>query len=178
MANMDLYGYTCKCLGTPVDPDGSKWIPMDPNNPRWMSINILFEIKWKWKTFISPKGNLWIWICDDGSREVMMHPMDPDLMDLNGSWWIPMDPDGSWWIRIDLDGSWWILVDLDGSWCHEGIWTCYRRAIIVGTPEFPCQLFALLLVAHWLERWCASLVAQVPFRACLIQSQLFRGETQ
>ena len=55
--------------------------------------------------------------------------------------------------------------------CHEGIQTCdlwvsvligsYRRAIVGGTPEFPGQLIALLLVAHWLERWCASLAAQV-----------------
>ena len=71
--------------------------------------------------------------------------------------------------------------------CYEGIRTCnlwvrvligsYRRAIVGGTPEFLGQLIALLLVAHWLERWCASLAAQVRFLACLVQRQLLQGGT-
>ena len=44
----------------------------------------------------------------------------------------------------------------------------YRRAIVGGTPVFPGQLIILLLVAHWLERWCASLARfdswHIPFR--------------
>ena len=36
-----------------------------------------------------------------------------------------------------------------------------RRAVGWGTPEFPGQLIALLLVAQWLERLCAILVAQI-----------------
>ena len=51
------------------------------------------------------------------------------------------------------------------------------RAIVGGTPEFPGQLIALLLVAHWLERWCASLAAQVQFLACPVQRQLLQGGT-
>ena len=34
----------------------------------------------------------------------------------------------------------------------------------------------ILLVAQWLERWCASLVAKVRFLACPVQSQLLQGE--
>jgi hypothetical protein len=37
--------------------------------------------------------------------------------------------------------------------------------------EFKGQLIALLPVAHWLELWCASLVAQVQFLACPVQSR-------
>ena len=72
--------------------------------------------------------------------------------------------------------------------CHEGIQTCnlwvsvlirsYRRAIVGGTPKFPGQLIALLLVAHWLERWCASLAAHDQFLACPVQRQLLQGETR
>ena len=36
----------------------------------------------------------------------------------------------------------------------------------------------LLLVAHWLERWCDSLAAKVQFLACPVQRQLLQGETQ
>ena len=53
----------------------------------------------------------------------------------------------------------------------------YRRAIVGGTSEFLGQLLALLLVAQWLECWCASLVAQVSFLACLVQSQLLQWGT-
>ena len=70
--------------------------------------------------------------------------------------------------------------------CYEGIRTwdlwvsvlieSYRRAMVGGTPEFPGQLIASLLVAQWLGRWCTSLVAQVRFLACLVQSQLLQGE--
>ena len=69
--------------------------------------------------------------------------------------------------------------------CHEGIWTCnlwvgvligsYRRAIDGGTLEFPGQVIALLLVARWLECWCASLAAVVRFLACPVQRQLLQG---
>ena len=31
-------------------------------------------------------------------------------------------------------------------------------------------------IAQWLGRWCTSLVAQVQFLACLVQSQLLQGE--
>ena len=34
---------------------------------------------------------------------------------------------------------------------------------------------ALLLEAHWFERWCASLVAQVRLLACPVQRQLLQG---
>ena len=54
---------------------------------------------------------------------------------------------------------------------YEGIRTCdlhvsvliqgYKKGSGWGTSEFPGQLFALLLVARWLERWCANLAAQV-----------------
>ena len=37
----------------------------------------------------------------------------------------------------------------------------YRKAIVGGTLEFPGQLIALLLVAQWLQRRRASLVAHV-----------------
>ena len=42
----------------------------------------------------------------------------------------------------------------------------FRRAIVGGTQKFPGQLKAVLLVAHWLERWCASLATQVWYLAC------------
>ena len=42
---------------------------------------------------------------------------------------------------------------------------------------YEIDLIALLLVAHWLERWCASLAAQVQFLACPVQRQLLQGET-
>jgi hypothetical protein len=71
--------------------------------------------------------------------------------------------------------------------CYEGIRTCdlwvsvliwtYRRAIVGGTPEFPGQLIASLLVAQWLGHWCTRLVANVRFLVCVVQSQLLQGET-
>jgi hypothetical protein len=70
--------------------------------------------------------------------------------------------------------------------CHEGIQTCdlwvlvlirtYRRLIVESIPDFPGQHIAVLLVAHWLERFCASLTTQVRFLACSIQRQLLQGE--
>ena len=36
-----------------------------------------------------------------------------------------------------------------------------RSAVGWDTSEFPAQLIALLLVAQWLEHWCAKLAAQV-----------------
>ena len=65
------------------------------------------------------------------------------------------------------------LQDLWPEIVIKGIRTCdlwvsvlirsYRRAMVGGTPEFPGQLIASLLVAQWLGRWCTSLVAQVRF---------------
>ena len=40
------------------------------------------------------------------------------------------------------------------------------------------KIKALLLVAHWLEHWCASLVAQFRFLACPLQRQRLQGETR
>ena len=64
-----------------------------------------------------------------------------------------------------------LLAGFLASDCHEGIPTwdhcvsvligSYTRAILGGNPEFLGQPIALLLVAHWLERWCASVAAQV-----------------
>ena len=73
--------------------------------------------------------------------------------------------------------------------CYEGIQTCdlwvsvliwsYRRAMVGGTPEFPGQLIASLLVAQWSERWCTNLVAQgsIHGMSCS-ESPITRGETQ
>ena len=45
-----------------------------------------------------------------------------------------------------------------------------------GTLEFPGQLIALFLVAQWLERWCASLVAHVRILAVSFKVSYFKGE--
>ena len=49
--------------------------------------------------------------------------------------------------------------------------------MVGGIPEFPGHFIASLasLVAQWLGRWCASLVAQVRSLACLSKSQLLQG---
>jgi hypothetical protein len=73
--------------------------------------------------------------------------------------------------------------------CYEGIRTwdlwvsvlieSYRRAMVGGTPEFPGQLIASLLVAQWSKRWCTSLVAQgsIPGMS-RSESPITRGKTQ
>jgi hypothetical protein len=55
----------------------------------------------------------------------------------------------------------------------------YRRAMVGGTPEFPGQLIASLLVAQWSVRWSTSLVAQgsIPGMSCS-ESAIKRGKTQ
>ena len=45
---------------------------------------------------------------------------------------------------------------------------------VISDGNVPLYQFALLLVAYWFECWCASLVAQVPFLACLVQ--FYKGE--
>jgi hypothetical protein len=52
-------------------------------------------------------------------------------------------------------------------------------AMVGGTPEFPGQLIASLLVALWSERWCTSLVAQgsIPGMSHS-ESAITRGKTQ
>ena len=51
--------------------------------------------------------------------------------------------------------------------------------MVGGTPEFPGQLIASLLVAQWSERWCTSLVAQgsIPGMS-RSESAITRGKTQ
>jgi hypothetical protein len=51
--------------------------------------------------------------------------------------------------------------------------------MVGGTPEFPGQLIASLLVAQWSERCCTSLVAQgsIPVMSCA-ESAITRGKTQ
>ena len=78
-----------------------------------------------------------------------------------------------------------VLTCLQDSWPGivikgfelETLGQCSDWATVGGTLEFPGQLIALLLVAHWLERWCASLATQVQMLACPIQRQLLQGET-
>ena len=58
---------------------------------------------------------------------------------------------------------------------YEGIQACdlgvsvlirgCKKGSRLGHPEFPGQLIALLLVAQWLEPWCANLAAQVSILA-------------
>jgi hypothetical protein len=51
--------------------------------------------------------------------------------------------------------------------------------MVGGTPEFPGQLIASLLVAQWSERWCTSLVAHgsIPGMS-RSKSAITRGKTQ
>ena len=51
-----------------------------------------------------------------------------------------------------------------------------RMAVVWGTPEFTGQLIALLPIAQWLERWCASLAAQVRILAVLSGVSYYKGE--
>ena len=52
----------------------------------------------------------------------------------------------------------WSGISIEG---FEPAGQCYRMLVGWGTSEFPAQLIALLLVAQWLERWCANPAAQV-----------------
>ena len=51
-----------------------------------------------------------------------------------------------------------------------------RSAVSWGTSEFPGQLIALLLVAQWLEYWCASLAAQIRILAVYFRVSYYKGE--
>ena len=78
----------------------------------------------------------------------------------------------------------WHLMTPYGIPCHimSSYVKWYHLVTNFENPKFIYMCYVWIgvvksIVAHWLERWCASLAAQLWFLACPIQRQLSQGGT-